>query len=58
MFAYGQTGSGKTYSMFGDDLYSEKRGIVSRSLEDIFDLKSRLERIDRDFEYTIKMQFF
>ncbi len=33
--AYGQTGTGKTYTMEGD-LEGELRGIIPRTVEDIF----------------------
>ena len=41
IFAYGQTGSGKTYTMEGED--GDKRGIIPRSIEQIFEFKSTLE---------------
>ena len=41
IFAYGQTGSGKTYTMEGED--GEKRGIIPRSIEQIFSFKAMLE---------------
>ena len=34
ILAYGQTGAGKTYTMLGNS--SERKGIIQRSLEDIF----------------------
>jgi kinesin family protein 5 len=37
IFAYGQTGSGKTYTMFGDLRDNDLKGIIPRSIEEIFD---------------------
>ncbi|XP_068667973.1 kinesin-like protein KIN-14C isoform X2 [Aristolochia californica] len=36
VFAYGQTGSGKTYTMMGKPDISEQRGLMPRSLEQMF----------------------
>ncbi|KAB2060440.1 hypothetical protein ES319_A10G017500v1 [Gossypium barbadense] len=36
IFAYGQTGSGKTYTMMGRPEASEQKGLIPRSLEQIF----------------------
>ncbi|KAB0799543.1 hypothetical protein PPYR_07423 [Photinus pyralis] len=36
ILAYGQTGSGKTYTMTGSSEYFEERGIIPRSIEEIF----------------------
>ncbi|XP_038689461.1 kinesin-like protein KIN-14C [Tripterygium wilfordii] len=36
IFAYGQTGSGKTYTMMGRPEAPEQRGLIPRSLEQIF----------------------
>lgn len=47
IFAYGQTGSGKTYTMEGED--EHKRGIISRSIEQIFQFKSTLENMGWSF---------
>ena len=37
IFAYGQTGSGKTHTMVGSQEDFEQRGLIPRSLEQIFD---------------------
>lgn len=42
IFAYGQTGSGKTYTMQGSD---EQPGIVPRGLEELYQLKGRMEAL-------------
>ncbi|CAM6126329.1 unnamed protein product [Calypogeia fissa] len=36
IFAYGQTGSGKTHTMLGSQDLREERGVIPRSLEQIF----------------------
>ncbi|KAK9092153.1 hypothetical protein Syun_027064 [Stephania yunnanensis] len=36
VFAYGQTGSGKTYTMMGNPEFPEERGLIPRSVEQIF----------------------
>jgi kinesin family member C1 len=46
IFAYGQTGSGKTFTMEGgddDDLTSPQRGMIPRSVEQIFASSKALE---------------
>lgn len=47
IFAYGQTGSGKTYTMEGEE--DKKRGIITRSIEQIFQFKSTLENMGWTF---------
>ena len=37
VFAYGQTGAGKSYTMMGDMLDPEKKGIIPRIIEQMFD---------------------
>ncbi|XP_036437019.1 kinesin-like protein KIF3C isoform X1 [Colossoma macropomum] len=41
VFAYGQTGTGKTYTMQGQWMEAERRGIIPRSFEHIFTHISR-----------------
>lgn len=36
LIAYGQTGTGKTYTMEGETMRGEHRGIIPRTIEDIF----------------------
>ncbi|ONK65923.1 uncharacterized protein A4U43_C06F2380 [Asparagus officinalis] len=43
IFAYGQTGSGKTYTMMGQPEASEQKGLIPRSLEQIFQISQSLE---------------
>jgi len=54
IFAYGQTGSGKTYTMEGETL--EKRGLIPRSLEKIFNVKSKLE--NRGWNFKLEASCF
>ncbi|KAJ6819708.1 kinesin-like protein KIN-14N [Iris pallida] len=49
IFAYGQTGSGKTYTMMGT---TEKRGLIPRSLEQIFETSQ--SKLSQGWKY--KMQ--
>ncbi|XP_008778969.2 kinesin-like protein KIN-14H isoform X1 [Phoenix dactylifera] len=43
IFAYGQTGSGKTYTMMGKPQPSEQKGLIPRSLEQIFQTSQSLQ---------------
>ncbi|EFJ35821.1 hypothetical protein SELMODRAFT_78149 [Selaginella moellendorffii] len=52
IFAYGQTGSGKTHTMLGNPEVDELRGVIPRSLEQIF--RSSQELITRG--WTFRMQ--
>ena len=52
IFAYGQTGAGKTYSIMGTDeeeLTTEKRGVLPRTLEYIFERKPKEARLFATF---------
>ncbi|XP_021719594.1 kinesin-like protein KIN-14C [Chenopodium quinoa] len=42
IFAYGQTGSGKTYTMMGRPQSMDQKGLIPRSLEQIFETSQRL----------------
>lgn len=42
IFAYGQTGSGKTYTMMGKPEAQEHKGLIPRSLEQIFQTSQSL----------------
>ncbi|XP_057433023.1 kinesin-like protein KIN-14C [Lotus japonicus] len=52
IFAYGQTGSGKTYTMMGRPDAFELKGLIPRSLEQIFHISQSLK--DQGWKY--KMQ--
>lgn len=43
IFAYGQTGSGKTYTMMGKPETPERKGLIPRSLEQIFQTSQSLQ---------------
>ncbi|XP_020570600.1 kinesin-like protein KIN-14H [Phalaenopsis equestris] len=43
IFAYGQTGSGKTYTMMGRPESEEQKGLIPRSLEQIFETSQSLK---------------
>ncbi|XP_042433160.1 kinesin-like protein KIN-14H [Zingiber officinale] len=43
IFAYGQTGSGKTYTMMGNTECPEQKGLIPRSLEQIFQTSQSLQ---------------
>lgn len=43
IFAYGQTGSGKTYTMMGRPEVPEQKGLIPRSLEQIFQTSQMLQ---------------
>ncbi|GMI77548.1 KINESIN-LIKE PROTEIN IN ARABIDOPSIS THALIANA A [Hibiscus trionum] len=43
IFAYGQTGSGKTYTMMGRPEVPEQKGLIPRSLEQIFQCSQSLK---------------
>ncbi|PON64977.1 Kinesin-like protein [Parasponia andersonii] len=43
IFAYGQTGSGKTYTMMGRPEAPEQKGLIPRSLEQIFQISQSLQ---------------
>ncbi|KAK7412227.1 hypothetical protein VNO78_03677 [Psophocarpus tetragonolobus] len=52
IFAYGQTGSGKTYTMMGRPDAPDLKGLIPRSLEQIFQISQTL----KDQGWTYKMQ--
>lgn len=54
IFAYGQTGSGKTYTMLGQPEQSEHKGIIPRSLEQIFKSSQYLETQGWKFKIQVK----
>ena len=53
IFAYGQTGSGKTYTMEGEA--DTKRGLIPRSIEQIFNFKRYLENMGWVFHITVSV---
>uniref|UniRef100_A0A671SFH7 Kinesin-like protein n=1 Tax=Sinocyclocheilus anshuiensis TaxID=1608454 RepID=A0A671SFH7_9TELE len=55
IFAYGQTSSGKTYTMEGKLHDPDKRGIIPRIAEDIF---NHIYTMDENLEFHIKVSYF
>lgn len=53
IFAYGQTGSGKTYTMVGRPGLPELKGLIPRSLEQIFLVSQSLK--DQGWKYTMQV---
>lgn len=53
IFAYGQTGTGKTYTMEGSKGSSERRGIIPRSFEHIFNHIGRSENM----QYLVRASY-
>ena len=53
VFAYGQTGTGKTHTMEGDVSSQEQKGIIPRSVEDIFERLNALGSCD----WSVKISF-
>ncbi|KAK2586457.1 hypothetical protein KPH14_010732 [Odynerus spinipes] len=53
IFAYGQTGTGKTYTMEGSKMEHEKRGIIPRSFEHIFNHIGRSENM----QYLVRASY-
>ncbi|CAL9116197.1 unnamed protein product [Musa acuminata var. zebrina] len=43
IFAYGQTGSGKTFTMMGNPEIQEQKGLIPRSLEQVFETSQSLQ---------------
>ncbi|XP_015191311.1 PREDICTED: kinesin-like protein KIF3B [Polistes dominula] len=53
IFAYGQTGTGKTYTMEGSKMEHDKRGIIPRSFEHIFNHIGRSENM----QYLVRASY-
>ena len=53
IFAYGQTGSGKTYTMMGRPDAPELKGLIPRSLEQIFQASQSLK--DQGWKYKMQV---
>ncbi|EFN75964.1 kinesin-like protein KIF3B [Harpegnathos saltator] len=53
IFAYGQTGTGKTYTMEGSKTDHEKRGVIPRSFEHIFNHIGRTENM----QYLVRASY-
>ncbi|TKY48990.1 Kinesin-3 protein [Spatholobus suberectus] len=55
IFAYGQTGSGKTYTMMGRPGHPEEKGLIPRSLEQIFQAKQSQQPQGWKYEMQVSM---
>ncbi|XP_030443942.1 kinesin-like protein KIN-14N [Syzygium oleosum] len=55
IFAYGQTGSGKTYTMMGTPGHVDEKGLIPRSLEQIFQTKQSLQSQGWKYELQVSM---
>ncbi|GMN63139.1 hypothetical protein TIFTF001_032212 [Ficus carica] len=53
IFAYGQTGSGKTYTMMGKPGQPEQKGLIPRSLEQIF--RTRQSLLPQGWKYEMQV---
>lgn len=59
IFAYGQTGSGKTYTMMGRPGHPEQKGLIPRSLEQIFQTRQALKAQGWRYEMQVsKISFY
>ncbi|KAL3503429.1 hypothetical protein ACH5RR_037878 [Cinchona calisaya] len=55
IFAYGQTGSGKTYTMMGKPGNSDQKGLIPRTLEQVFETKQTLQSQGWRYEMQVSM---
>ncbi|KAL6999396.1 Kinesin-like protein KIN-14N [Sarracenia purpurea var. burkii] len=55
IFAYGQTGSGKTYTMMGRPGSPDEKGLIPRSLEQIFQTRQSLKPQGWKYEMQVSM---
>ncbi|KAH9610955.1 hypothetical protein KSS87_002495 [Heliosperma pusillum] len=55
IFAYGQTGSGKTFTMMGKPGNPELKGLIPRSLEQIFAARQSLQSQGWKYELQVSM---
>ncbi|XP_044472709.1 kinesin-like protein KIN-14M isoform X2 [Mangifera indica] len=55
IFAYGQTGSGKTYTMMGKPGHPDQKGLIPRSLEQIFRTRQSLQLQGWKYEMQVSM---
>ncbi|KAJ8477062.1 hypothetical protein OPV22_020789 [Ensete ventricosum] len=55
IFAYGQTGSGKTYTMMGNTEHAEQKGLIPRSLEQIFQTSQSLQYQGWKYKMQVSM---
>lgn len=55
IFAYGQTGSGKTHTMMGTPGSYDDKGLIPRSLEQIFEAREKLKEQGWKYEMQVSM---
>ncbi|KAM7504113.1 hypothetical protein LguiB_003017 [Lonicera macranthoides] len=55
IFAYGQTGSGKTHTMMGKPGITDQKGLIPRSLEQIFETRQNLQSQGWKYEMQVSM---
>ncbi|XP_073026079.1 kinesin-like protein KIN-14N isoform X2 [Primulina eburnea] len=55
IFAYGQTGSGKTYTMMGTPGIPDHKGLIPRSLEQVFETRQILQSQGWKYEMQVSM---
>ncbi|KAL1537899.1 Kinesin-like protein KIN-14C [Salvia divinorum] len=55
IFAYGQTGSGKTYTMMGKPESPDQRGLIPRTLEQVFETRQVLQAQGWKYEMQVSM---
>ncbi|KAL1537743.1 Kinesin-like protein KIN-14C [Salvia divinorum] len=55
IFAYGQTGSGKTYTMMGKPESPDQRGLIPRTLEQVFETRQILQAQGWKYEMQVSM---
>ncbi|CAI9303633.1 unnamed protein product [Lactuca saligna] len=55
IFAYGQTGSGKTHTMMGTPGNHDEKGLIPRSLEQIFESRETLQNQEWKYEMQVSM---
>lgn len=58
IFAYGQTGSGKTYTMMGRPEASDLKGLIPRSLEQIFQSSQALKNQGWNYKMQVNIRLF
>ncbi|KAL2523662.1 Kinesin-3 [Abeliophyllum distichum] len=55
IFAYGQTGSGKTYTMMGKSRLHDQKGLIPRTLEQVFETRQDLQSQGWKYEMQVSM---
>lgn len=54
IFAYGQTGSGKTHTMMGNPESAENKGLIPRTLEQVFETRQSLQAQGWKYEMQVR----